>query len=41
MSRALIALIEVYQQEDGAVKIPEALVPYVGKERVDPSAAAR
>ena len=41
MSRALIALIEVYQQEDGSVKIPEALVPYVGKERVDPSAAAR
>src|SRR3712207_853394 len=41
MSRALIALLEVYQQEDGSVKIPEALVPYVGKERVDPSATAR
>src|ERR671917_1546353 len=41
MSRALIALLEIYQQEDGSVKIPEALVPYVGKERVDPSAAAR
>jgi seryl-tRNA synthetase len=41
ISRALIALLEVYQQEDGSVKIPEALVPYVGKERVDPSAAAR
>src|ERR687893_321780 len=40
MSRALIALIEVYQQQDGSVRLPEALVPYVGKERVDPSAAA-
>jgi seryl-tRNA synthetase len=41
MSRALIALLEVYQQEDGSIKIPEALVPYVGKERIEPSAAAR
>jgi seryl-tRNA synthetase len=41
MSRALIALLEVYQQEDGSVKIPEALVPYVGKRRIEPSATAR
>lgn len=31
MSRALIALLEIYQQEDGSVELPEALVPYVGK----------
>ena len=37
MSRALIALLEVYQQEDGSVKLPEALVSYVGKERLEPA----
>jgi seryl-tRNA synthetase len=37
MSRALIALLEVYQQEDGSVNLPEALVPYVGKERLKPA----
>ena len=37
MSRALIALLEIYQQEDGSVKLPEALVPYVGKERLEPA----
>ena len=36
MSRALIALLEIYQQEDGSVKLPEALVPYVGKDRIEP-----
>jgi seryl-tRNA synthetase len=36
ISRALIALLEVYQQEDGSVLLPEALVPYVGKERLEP-----
>ncbi|CAN5731105.1 serine--tRNA ligase [soil metagenome] len=41
MSRALIALLEVYQQEDGTVKLPEALVPYVGKERIEPSPTPR
>src|SRR5215208_6537668 len=34
MSRALISLLEIYQQEDGSVIIPEALVPYVGRERL-------
>src|ERR687894_645633 len=34
MSRALISLLEIYQQEDGSVKLPEALVPYVGRERL-------
>ncbi|QIN82619.1 serine--tRNA ligase [Rubrobacter tropicus] len=36
MSRALIALLEIYQQEDGSVRLPEALVPYVGKEVLEP-----
>jgi seryl-tRNA synthetase len=35
--RALIALLEVHQQEDGSVLLPEALVPYVGKERLEPA----
>lgn len=31
LSRAFIALLEVCQQRDGSVLLPEALVPYVGK----------
>jgi seryl-tRNA synthetase len=30
VGRTLIAILENYQQEDGAVAIPEALVPYMG-----------
>jgi seryl-tRNA synthetase len=30
ISRALIALLENHQQEDGSVRIPEKLVPYTG-----------
>ncbi len=37
MSRALIALLEIYQQEDGSVKLPETLIPYVGKESLEPA----
>jgi seryl-tRNA synthetase len=37
ISRALIALLEIYQQEDGSVLLPEALAPYVGKKRLDPA----
>ncbi len=37
MSRALISLLEIYQQEDGSVKLPEALIPYVGKEKMEPA----
>jgi seryl-tRNA synthetase len=33
MSRALISLLEIYQQE-GSVILPEVLVPYVGRERL-------
>ncbi len=35
ISRALVALLEVYQQEDGPVVLPKVLVPYVGKERIE------
>ena len=31
MPRILTQIVENYQQEDGTVKVPEALVPYVGK----------
>ena len=37
ISRALIALLEVYQQEDGSISLPETLVPYVGKEKLTAS----
>lgn len=32
IGRTLIAILENYQQSDGSVKIPEVLIPYVGKE---------
>src|SRR5215213_7533400 len=37
ISRALISLLEIYQQQDGSVILPEALVPYVGKDRLTSS----
>lgn len=30
--RILVSIIENYQQADGTIKVPEALVPYVGKD---------
>jgi seryl-tRNA synthetase len=35
ISRALISLLEICQQQDGSVVLPEALVPYVGKSRLE------
>ena len=35
--RAMIALLENHQQGDGSVKIPSALVPFMGKERITPA----
>ncbi len=32
MPRVLSMLVENYQQEDGSIRVPQALVPYVGKE---------
>jgi seryl-tRNA synthetase len=37
ISRALISLLEIYQQQDGSVMLPKVLVPYVGKERLTSS----
>jgi seryl-tRNA synthetase len=37
VSRALIALLENYQQEDGSILLPKVLIPYVGKERLEPA----
>ena len=34
VGRTLIAIIENYQQEDGTIRVPEVLIPYVGKEVV-------
>lgn len=34
--RTIIALLENYQEADGSVRIPEALVPYMGTERLRP-----
>ena len=33
-SRALVAILENFQQEDGSVKIPDVLVPYMGGKKV-------
>lgn len=35
-TRALIAILENYQQADGSVVVPEVLRPWVGKDRVTP-----
>ncbi len=34
VGRCIVAILENYQQEDGSVKIPEALIPYFGKEKI-------
>src|SRR5437660_6043720 len=34
VSRALVAILENYQQADGSVVVPEALRPWVGKDRI-------
>jgi seryl-tRNA synthetase len=33
-TRALVAILENYQQQDGSVTVPEVLRPWVGKERI-------
>ncbi len=35
LPRLMIAILENYQQEDGSVSIPEALVPYTGFDTID------
>ncbi|CAN0373721.1 unnamed protein product, partial [Ectocarpus sp. 4 AP-2014] len=34
--RAMIAILENYQQADGSITVPEVLRPYVGKDRIGP-----
>lgn len=36
--RVFIAILENYQQEDGSLKVPEVLRPYVGKDIISPRA---
>ncbi|HSH45443.1 MAG TPA: serine--tRNA ligase [Longimicrobiales bacterium] len=35
LARTMVALLETYQQPDGSVEIPEALVDYVGATRIE------
>jgi seryl-tRNA synthetase len=36
VSRAIVAILENYQQPDGSVTVPEVLRGWVGKERIGP-----
>ena len=38
LPRVMAGLLETYQEEDGSVTVPEALVPYVGTSRLTPAA---
>ena len=35
VGRTMIAILENYQQKDGSVKIPDKLIPYFGKKKLD------
>jgi seryl-tRNA synthetase len=39
VTRAILAILENYQQADGSVVVPEVLRPWVGKERIGPPRA--
>jgi seryl-tRNA synthetase len=32
----MVALLENHQQKDGSIRIPAALVPYLGMDRIGP-----
>ncbi|NPA14952.1 MAG: serine--tRNA ligase [Deferribacteres bacterium] len=36
VGRTVVAILENYQNEDGSVTVPEALIPYMGVERIPP-----
>lgn len=36
--RTMVALLETYQQADGSIRLPDALAPYVGTDRLTPGA---
>ncbi len=38
LARVLIAILETFQQPDGSVRVPEALVPLMGTDRIGPGA---
>jgi hypothetical protein len=37
VGRTWVAIVENYQQADGSVRIPEALQPYMGTDRIRPA----
>ncbi|NPD31077.1 serine--tRNA ligase [Eggerthellaceae bacterium zg-1084] len=37
VGRTMAAILENYQEEDGSVRVPEALVPYMGTEVIEPA----
>jgi seryl-tRNA synthetase len=41
VGRTWVAIVENYQQADGTILVPEALVPYVGAERISPQGELR
>jgi len=41
VGRALVAILENYQQADGSIVVPSALVPFAGFEMIDASGLAR
>jgi seryl-tRNA synthetase len=40
LPRTIAALLETHQQADGSVRVPRALVPYLGTERIAPARGA-
>jgi seryl-tRNA synthetase len=41
VTRAMLAIVENYQQPDGSVTVPEVLRPWVGKDRIGPPAVSK
>jgi seryl-tRNA synthetase len=39
LARLYVAVLETYQQADGTVRVPAALVPYLGREQIETSKA--
>ncbi len=35
VGRALVAILENYQNEDGSVNVPDVLLPYIGRYQAD------
>ncbi len=36
IGRTIVAILENYRNEDGSITIPDALVPYMGKKKIEP-----